>query len=158
MRRALDVRKQLCQILSRFRIPITSCGSDTVAVRKAFCSGFFRNSAKRDPHEGLYNTLVDQTPVSMHPLLALYGKLSEYVIYHTVLVTTKEYMHCVSVIDPRWLLELAPRFFKKSDPTSEKKKKEKIVPLYNRFAENQDAWRLSSQIEAKKRALEQLNQ
>lgn len=67
-------------------------------------------------------------------------------------------MHCVSVIDPRWLLELAPRFFKKSDPTSEKKKKEKIVPLYNRFAENQDAWRLSSQIEAKKRALEQLNQ
>lgn len=158
MRRALDVRKQLCQILGRFRIPIESCGSDTIAVRKAFCSGFFRNSAKRDPHDGIYNTLVDQTPVSMHPLLALFGKSCEYVIYHTVLLTTKEYMHCVSAIDPRWLLELAPRFFKKSDASSERKKKEKIVPLYNRFAENQDAWRLTSQIEAKKRALEQLNQ
>lgn len=158
MRRALDVRKQLGQIMKRFRIPIDSCGSDTIAVRKAFCSGFFRNSAKRDPHEGIYNTLVDQTPVSMHPLLALFGKSCEYVIYHTVLLTTKEYMHCVSTIDPRWLLELAPRFFKKSDPTSESKKKEKITPLYNRFAENQDAWRLTSQIEAKKRALELLNQ
>lgn len=156
MRRALDVRKQLGQIMKRFRIPIDSCGSDTIAVRKAFCSGFFRNSAKRDPHEGIYNTLVDQTPVSMHPLLALFGKSTEYVIYHTVLLTTKEYMHCVSAIDPRWLLELAPRFFKKGDHTS--RKNEKIVPLYNRFAENQDAWRLTSQIEAKKRALEQLNQ
>ncbi|KAF3988493.1 hypothetical protein FT663_03953 [Candidozyma haemuli var. vulneris] len=158
MRRALDVRKQLGQIMKRFRIPIDSCGSDTIAVRKAFCSGFFRNSAKRDPHEGIYNTLVDQTPVSMHPSSALFGKSCEYVIYHTVLLTTKEYMHCVSTIDPRWLLELAPRFFKKSDPTSESKKKEKITPLYNRFAENQDAWRLTSQIEAKKRALESLNQ
>lgn len=156
MRRALDVRKQLGQIMKRFRIPIESCGSDTIAVRKAFCSGFFRNLAKRDPHDGVYNTIVDQTPVSMHPLLALFGKSAEYVIYHTVLLTTKEYMHCASAIDPRWLLELAPRFFKKGDAAS--KKNEKIVPLYNRFAENQDAWRLTSQIEAKKRALEQLNQ
>lgn len=156
MRRALDVRKQLGQIMKKFRIPIESCGSDTIAVRKAFCSGFFRNLAKRDPHDGVYNTIVDQTPVSMHPLLALFGKSTEYVIYHTVLLTTKEYMHCASAIDPRWLLELAPRFFKKGDVAS--KKNEKIVPLYNRFAENQDAWRLTSQIEAKKRALEQLNQ
>lgn len=156
MRRALDVRKQLGQIMKKFRIPIESCGSDTIAVRKAFCSGFFRNLAKRDPHDGVYNTIVDQTPVSMHPLLALFGKSAEYVIYHTVLLTTKEYMHCASAIDPRWLLELAPRFFKKGDVAS--KKNEKIVPLYNRFAENQDAWRLTSQIEAKKRALEQLNQ
>lgn len=159
MKKALDVRKQLMSIMTRFRLPIESC-DDMSAVRRAFCSGFFRNLAKRNPHEGIYETLVDQTPVSLHPLLALFGKSTDYVIYHTLLLTTKEYMHCVSAIDPKWLAELAPRFFRKSDPNnlSERKKKEKIVPLYNRFAEIQDAWRLTAQVEAKKKALSQLHQ
>lgn len=159
MRRAYDVRKQLVTIMGRYKLPVDSC-DDTAAVRRALCSGFFRNLAKRDPHEGVYNTVVDQTPVTLHPLLALYGKSIEYVVYHTLLLTTKEYMHCVTAIDPRWLVELAPRFFRQSDPEnmSERKRREKIVPLFDRFAESQDAWRLTAQVQAKKRALAQLNQ
>lgn len=159
MRRALDVRKQLLTIMNRFRLPVDSC-DDTSTVRRAFCSGYFKNLAKRDPHEGVYNTLVDQTPVTLHPLLSLYGKSTEYVIYHTLLLTSKEYMHCVTAIDPRWLVELAPRFFRQTDPDnmSERKRREKIVPLFDRFAESQDAWRLTAQVEAKKRALRELNE
>lgn len=159
MKKALDVRRQLVSIMNRFRLSIAT-SNDVAAVRKAFCSGYFRNLAKRDPHDGIYNTLVDQTAVNLHPLLALFGKGTEYVIYHTLLLTTKEYMHCASAIDPKWLLELAPRFFRKNDPNnlSERKKKEKIVPLFDRFAENQDAWRLTSLVEAKKKALSQLHQ
>lgn len=159
MRRAHEVRKQLVTILGRFRLDIQSC-DDTSAIRRAFCSGYFRNLAKRDPHEGIFNTLVDQTPVHLHPLLAVYGKSADYVIYHTLLLTTKEYMHCVSVIDPKWLIQLAPRFFQASDPNNpnERRKKQKIVPLFNRYAENQDSWRLTAQVEEKKKALGRLNQ
>lgn len=159
LKRALDVRKQLLSIMRKFRLPILSVGGDTVSIRKAFCSGFFKNSAKRDPHDGVFNTLIDNTPVSMHPLLSLMNKSVEYVIYHSVLLTTKEYMQCVSVIDGKWLLELAPRFFSKGDPTkpSKFKQSKKITPLYDRFAKDQDAWRLTSHIEAKKKALELLN-
>lgn len=159
MQKALDVRRQLAMIMTRLKLPIESC-DDLSVVRRAFCSGFFRNLAKRDPHEGIYNTLVDQTPVNLHPLLALFGKSTEYLIYHTLLLTTKEYMHCVSAIDPKWLTELAPKFFRKSDPNnlSERKKKEKIVPLFDRFADSQDAWRLTAHVEAKKKALSQLHQ
>ena len=32
-------------------------------------------------------------------------------------MTTKEYTREVTVIDPKWLVELAPRFFKVADST-----------------------------------------
>ena len=47
------------------------------------------------PQEG-YKTLVEGTPVYMHPSSALFGKPSEHVIYHTLVLTTKEYMHCTT--------------------------------------------------------------
>ena len=59
-------------------------------------------------------------------------------------MTTKEYMREVTVIDPKWLVELAPRFFKVSDPTkmSKRKRQERIEPLYDRYHEP-NSWRLS---------------
>ena len=57
------------------------------------------------------------------------------VIYHELILTTKEYMRETTAIDPRWLVEFAPAFFKFSDPTrlSKRKKQERVEPLYNRF-------------------------
>lgn len=160
LRRAYDVRRQLVTIMRKFKVPILSAGMDTSNIRKCFCSGYFKNTAKRDPHDGTFNTLIDQTPVSLHPLSSLMGKSLEYVLYHSVLLTTREYMQCVSVIDGKWLPELAPRFFRRGDPSrpSDVKRTKKIVPLYNRFTKDQDAWRLTSQVEAKKKALELLNE
>ena len=40
-----------------------------------------------------------------------------WVVYHVVVQTTKEYMREVTAIDPKWLVEYAPAFFKFSDPT-----------------------------------------
>lgn len=154
MKRAQEVRKQLVLIMSKYRHPIISCGSNLDKVRKTLCAGFFKHSSKRDPQEG-YKTLVEQTPVHLHPSSALFGKSPDYVIYHTLLLTSKEYMHCVTVIDAKWLLELAPAFFKKTDPAklSEKRKNDKIVPLFDKFLKDKDSWRLSSQASIKKRAL-----
>ncbi|PVI02529.1 P-loop containing nucleoside triphosphate hydrolase protein [Periconia macrospinosa] len=109
--RVKDVRLQLKQLMDRHRLPLISCGTDTIRVRKALCSGFFRNSARKDPSEG-YKTLVEGTPVHLHPSSALFGKPAEHVIYRDLVETTKEYMHVVSVIEPKWLVEAAPAFFK----------------------------------------------
>lgn len=47
-------------------------------------------------------------------------------------------------IDPKWLVELAPRFFRGADPTklSRRKKYERIEPMYDRY-NDPNAWRLS---------------
>ena len=43
-------------------------------------------------------------------------------------------MRETTAIDPRWLVEFAPGFFRFGDPTrlSKRKKQEKVEPLYNR--------------------------
>ena len=66
-------------------------------------------------------------------------------LFSTKLISFKEYMREVTAIDPKWLTELAPRFYTKADPTklSRRKQKEKIEPLFDRYAEDQNAWRLS---------------
>lgn len=159
MMRAQEVRKQLVTILRRYQYAIVSCGMDLDRVRKALCSGFFKFTAKRDGKDG-YKSLVEQTPVYIHPSSSLFGKNPDYVIYHTLLLTTKEYMHCVTVIDPKWLVELAPAFFKHSDAThvTQRKKKEKIVPLFNKFSKDQNAWRLTAKSAAKTEALSSLKE
>lgn len=145
IRRAQDVRQQLMGIMDRYRHRIISCGRNTIKVRQAMCTGFFRNAARKDPQEG-YKTLVEGTPVYMHPSSALFGKPSEHVIYHTLVLTTKEYMHCTTSIEPKWLVEAAPTFFKvaPTDRLSKRKKTERIQPLHNRFG-GEDDWRLSAQ-------------
>jgi len=145
MMRVKDVRQQLQQLMVRHKQMVISCGRNTQKVRQALCAGFFRNSARKDPSEG-FKTLVDGTPVFLHPSSALFGKHSEFVIYQELVETTKEYMHCVSVIEPKWLVEAAPTFFKvaPTDRLSKRKKAERIQPLHNKFA-GEDDWRLSAQ-------------
>jgi ATP-dependent RNA helicase DHX8/PRP22 len=50
----------------------------------------------------------------------------------------------VMSIDPKWLVELAPRFFKPADPNrlSRRKRYERIEPLYDKY-HDPVAWRLS---------------
>ncbi|RFU80142.1 atp-dependent rna helicase dhx8 [Trichoderma arundinaceum] len=145
MRRAKDVRDQLVKIMDRYKHPVVSCGRDTQKVRQALCTGFFRNAARKDPQEG-YKTLTEGTPVYLHPSSALFGKQAEWIIYHTLVLTTKEYMHCTTSIEPKWLVEAAPTFFKvaPTDRLSKRKQAERIQPLYNKFA-GEDDWRLSAQ-------------
>ena len=148
MQRVRDVRTQLLQIMARHKHAVVSCGRNTIKVRQAMCSGFFRNSARKDPAEG-YKTLVEGTPVYLHPSSSLFGKPAEHVIYHSLVETTKEYMHVCSAIEPKWLVEAAPTFFKvaPTDRLSKRKKAERIQPLHNKF-QGEDDWRLSAQKKA----------
>lgn len=143
MKRAQDVRKQLLGIMDRYRNDIISCGGNYNLVRKAIAAGYFRHAAKKDPQEG-YKTLAEGTPVYIHPSSALFNRNPEWVIYHELVMTTREYMREVTAIEPKWLTEVAPTFFKVTDPRtlSKRKRAEKIQPLFNKY-ELPDEWRLS---------------
>uniref|UniRef100_A0A7N0U188 RNA helicase n=1 Tax=Kalanchoe fedtschenkoi TaxID=63787 RepID=A0A7N0U188_KALFE len=143
LRRAQDVRKQLLSIMDKYKLDVVSAGKNFTKIRKAITAGFFFHAARKDPQEG-YRTLVENQPVYIHPSSALFQRQPDWVIYYELVMTTKEYMREVTVIDPKWLVELAPRFFKVSDPTkmSKRKRQERIEPLYDRYHEP-NSWRLS---------------
>lgn len=110
LKRAQDVRKQLLGIMEKYKQDIMSCGKNYEMVRKAICGGYFRNAAKKDSQEG-YKTVVEGTPVHIHPSSAAFGKQPDWVIYHELVLTSKEYMREVVTIEPKWLTEVAPNFF-----------------------------------------------
>lgn len=153
MRRAQDVRKQLIDILERHKHPVMSAGRDYDLIRRSLCAGFFRNVARKDPQEG-YKTLVEGTTCYIHPSSSLFGKSAEWVIYHELVMTGREYMREATVVDPKWLVEAAPTFFKVADATqlSKRQKQERINPLHDKYAESKDDWRISKQ-KAIKRAV-----
>mgnify|MGYP002853074101 FL=1 len=143
LRRAQDVRKQLLTIMDRYKLDVVSAGRNFNKIRRAICSGFFFHSAKKDPQEG-YKTVVENTPTYIHPASALFQRQPDWVVYHELVLTSKEYMRECCVIEPKWLAELAPRFFKLCDPRhiSKRKRMERLEPLFDRFNDPQ-AWRLS---------------
>ncbi|KAG1330457.1 Helicase [Cocos nucifera] len=143
LRRAQDVRKQLLTIMDRYKLDVVSAGKNFTKIRKAIAAGFFFHAARKDPQEG-YRTLVENQPVYIHPSSALFQRQPDWVMYHELVMTTKEYMREVTAIDPKWLVELAPRFYKAADPTkmSKRKRQERIEPLYDRYHEP-NSWRLS---------------
>ncbi|KNA16660.1 hypothetical protein SOVF_086980 [Spinacia oleracea] len=128
LRKAREVRSQLMDILKQLKITLTS-SADWDMVRQAICSAYFHNSAKQKGI-GEYVNTRNGIPCHLHPSSALYGLgyTPEYVVYHELLLTTKEYMQCVTAVEPHWLAELGPMFFsvKESDTSLlEHKKKQK---------------------------------
>ncbi|KAJ5578504.1 uncharacterized protein N7459_007468 [Penicillium hispanicum] len=149
MKRAKDVREQLVKIMERGHHPVISCGPKTEHVRRALCAGYFRHTARKETEAGAggYKTLIESTPVYLHPSSALFGKHAEWVVYHELVLTTREYMRWTTSIEPKWLVEAAPTFFKVAgmDGTlSKRRKQERIQPLHNKFVGEND-WRLSAQ-------------
>ncbi|KAK2986250.1 hypothetical protein RJ640_027345 [Escallonia rubra] len=129
--KAREVRSQLLDILKTLKIPLSSCGRDRKIVRKAICSAYFQNAAGFKG-VGEYINCRNGMPCHLHPSSALYGSgcTPEFVVYHEVILTTKEYMQCATPVEPRWLAELGPMFFSMRDSTSsmlEHKIKQKVV-------------------------------
>ena len=112
LKKAKEVRTQLLDIMQQQKIAITSSGSDWDIVRKAICSAYFHNAAKLKGI-GEYNNCRSGMPCFLHPSSALYGLgyTPDYIVYHELVYTSKEYMQCVTAVDPEWLAEMGPMFF-----------------------------------------------
>lgn len=154
LRKAREVRSQLLDILKSLKIPLTSCGMEWDVVRKAVCSAYFHNAAKLKG-VGEYVNSRNGMPCHLHPSSALYGLgyTPDYVVYHELILTTKEYMQCVTAVEPQWLAELGPMFFSvKESDTSMLEHKKRQKEEKSAMEEEMESLR-KEQIEEEKRRL-----
>ncbi|KAG5368435.1 Pre-mRNA-splicing factor ATP-dependent RNA helicase prp16 [Yarrowia sp. C11] len=118
LEKAHEVREQLEQIMSSNKMPVESCGTDWDLLRKCICAGYFHQAA-RVHGLGSYRNLRTLVSTQLHPTSALYGLgyLPAFVIYHELILTSKEYMSCVTSVDPAWLAEFGSCFYVLKDRT-----------------------------------------
>jgi pre-mRNA-splicing factor ATP-dependent RNA helicase DHX38/PRP16 len=120
MRKVREVRAQLKEIMDSQKCKMVSCGNDWDLIRKCICAAYFHQAAKL---KGLseYVNIRTGMPCHLHPTSSLYGMgwASDYVVYHELVMTSKEFMHVATAVDGEWLAELGPMFYsiKKSSKT-----------------------------------------
>ena len=125
MKRARDIREQLASLAQRVELQLLSHplqSADYSPLLKAVTSGYFYQIARLDK-TGVYRTARKQQIVYIHPSSALGRKGGEgegrsdmgCVLYHELVLTKKEYMRTVSVVEMEWLAEIAPHMYAKKD-------------------------------------------
>ncbi|GBG58980.1 hypothetical protein CBR_g24329 [Chara braunii] len=114
MKRARDIREQLEGLMERVEIEITSSLNDVEAIIKAITSGYFYHTAKLQK-SGVYRTVKNPQTVHIHPSSGLAKSLPRWVVYHELVLTSKEYMRQVVEIKPEWLVAIAPHYYKMKD-------------------------------------------
>jgi len=112
LHRAREIREQIRDIMTSSHMQLTSCGYDLDIVRECICSGFYHQAARRKGL-GEYVNLRTSVSVQLHPTSALYnsGDPPDYVVYHELILTSKEYMSCVTAVDAHWLADLGGVFY-----------------------------------------------
>ncbi|XP_023646619.1 pre-mRNA-splicing factor ATP-dependent RNA helicase PRP16 [Paramormyrops kingsleyae] len=112
MRKVREVRAQLKDIMVQQKLDLLSCGSDWDIIRKCICAAYFHHAAKLKGI-GEYVNVRTGMPCHLHPTSSLFGMgyTPDYIIYHELVMTTKEYMQCVTAVDGEWLAELGPMFY-----------------------------------------------
>ncbi|XP_045818872.1 pre-mRNA-splicing factor ATP-dependent RNA helicase DEAH1-like [Trifolium pratense] len=122
MKRARDIRDQLGGLLERVEIESTSNSNDLDAIKKSILSGFFPHAAKLQKN-GTYGRVKHLQTVHIHPSSGLAEVVPRLVLYHELVLTTKEYMRQVTEIKPEWLLEIAPHYYQLNDVEDSSSKK-----------------------------------
>ncbi|XP_026683180.1 pre-mRNA-splicing factor ATP-dependent RNA helicase PRP16 [Diaphorina citri] len=133
MRKVREVRTQLKEILIQQKMKLVSCGTDWDVIRKCICS--------------------------VHPTSALFGMgfTPDYVVYHELIMTSKEYMQCVTAVDGQWLAELGPMFFSvketgKSGSTKRRKALEHLHEMEDQMKQAQDEIQARKEEEERRQA------
>ncbi|CAN6988234.1 unnamed protein product [Brassica rapa subsp. trilocularis] len=123
MRRARDIREQIAGLLKRIGVELTSNSEDLDAVKKAILAGFFPHSAKLQK-DGSYRRVREPQTVYVHPSSGLFGASpKKWLVYHELVLTTKEYMRHTTEMKPEWLVEIAPHYYKLKDIEGTRTKK-----------------------------------
>ncbi|CAH9073997.1 unnamed protein product [Cuscuta epithymum] len=118
-----NVRKQLTQIMQKMPkeslVVQTSrrhkeSEQDYKNLRKALCAGYANQLAERMIHHNGYRTLGFKSQlVQVHPSSVLKadddGMLSNYVVYHELISTTRPYMRNVCAVEMQWVLPVLER-------------------------------------------------
>ena len=122
-----DVRKQLeATLRGAGLVTRSSCGKDITPARRALTAGWFASAAALDKGsvgalDGPVYTSLRGGPAGLrlriHPSSVLFrcSPPPDMVVFNAAVQTDKLYMHDITVIDPAWLPELAPHFYKETN-------------------------------------------
>ena len=100
-------------------------------------------------------------PCHLHPTSALYGMgiNPEWIVYHDLVMTTKEYMQFVTAVDPAWLAEYGSVFYTIKDASQSRLERKRAAAdaVKHMEKEMEDAQRQiqqrSEQKEARRKAM-----
>lgn len=111
MTKVRDVVDQLKHIMDTHRYRLSTTRDETI-IKRCICKSYFHQAAMLKNLKE-YQNIRTGMPCQLHPTSALYnmGSLPKYIIYHELVVTTKEYMHCATAVQGEWLAELGPMFY-----------------------------------------------
>ena len=116
--RARDVRDQLLNLCERVEVSLSSVGAnDLVPIQKSITAGFFPHVARLRRDGQGYTTEKSNISAYIHPSSVLMGQNPppRFILYHELVLTSKEYMRSAMPIKAEWLVEVAPHFHKKDD-------------------------------------------
>jgi len=107
------IQNQLREMFTRMNLKLSSCAGskDFTPVRKALALGMFMNSAERQ-RDGSYTTISSKESVHIHPSSSLFRSQPSCVIYNESVQTSKRYIRNVCIVDPLWLIDACPEYFK----------------------------------------------
>ncbi|GAA5810590.1 hypothetical protein MFLAVUS_004013 [Mucor flavus] len=117
LERVRNVRDQLVQLMDRVEVKLVSNPNpnDNIPIQKAITAGYFFNAARLNKSGDSYRTVKQNQTVHIHPSSGMLEKKPKWVVYFELVLTSKEYMRQVMEIQPAWLLEVAPHYYKQSD-------------------------------------------
>lgn len=127
LKRAKEVRSQLEGLCKRVEIDIAqqkekfqkiSNEDQLRGIQKSLVAGFFPNVAKLSKLGTNYTQLKRKMPVFIHPSSTLYHMKPppKLVMYHELVLTSKEYMRNCMIIEEKWLDELAMHYYITTEP------------------------------------------
>lgn len=121
LRKVESVREQLRNYLENLHLPISSDFPNTQSLQKSILAGFFLNTAMRyngeDNRQNVYKPIIGGSElVQIHPSSTLFQRKSppQWVVYSELVFTSKHYIRSVMAFEKEWLVEIAPKFFKKN--------------------------------------------
>ena len=109
--RAYEIRQRLRSVMNRFGIKIQST-NNIENIQKCIVSGMFPNAAILG-QDGIYRTVRGGHELSIHPVSVLFTmkRPPKCVVFSEIVHTTKEYMKDITVIEQKWLYEIAPHYY-----------------------------------------------
>lgn len=119
LQKARDIKNQLLSILKSQKLPVTSTNNDDI-IKQCLCMTFFPQSSRlskinlKDSLIEYFNLRHSFMKLYLHPTSVLNNSRDfppDYVIYHQLILTKKEYMNVVTAVDPLWLIQYGYMFY-----------------------------------------------
>lgn len=110
--RVVDIRNRLVNLLKRMKVKLISAEGDLESIQRCITAGFFANAARLQA-DGSYKTIRGNYDLHVHPLSVIFkcSRPPEYVLFISVLHTTKHFIRDLTAIKKDFLIEEAPQFY-----------------------------------------------